>query len=237
MRKNNTARPSSTNTLDGTHASLEIFCPGGCGRRIDRFPCRRCLRPGSGSHYGAVRSRRAIARRNRPAPRSHRQRPTPCAPQQRHPKSFGPRGMEFNPAVNNLRMQLQRRPDGTAVLRLSSDRPVNDPFVDLVLDATWGSGHIVRSYTMLFDPPALRRAAPTVTAAPQISVPSAKARAGAAPRVSAAPASTPPRNIPCRQPAHRSCRWRHRTAGRYGWPPGQRLPPLPACRWTRCWWH
>ena len=116
------------------------------------------------------------------------------------PEVFRAQGMEFNPAVNNLRMQLQRRPDGTAVLRLSSDRPVNDPFVDLVLDATWGSGHIVRSYTMLFDPPALRRAAPTVTAAPQISVPSAKAQAGAAPRVSAAPASTPPRNTPAASP-------------------------------------
>ncbi|MHB1113561.1 MAG: type IV pilus assembly protein FimV, partial [Acidovorax defluvii] len=116
------------------------------------------------------------------------------------PEVFRAQGMEFNPAVNNLRVQLQRRPDGTAVLRLSSDRPVNDPFVDLVLDATWGSGHIVRSYTMLFDPPALRRAAPTVTAAPQISVPSAKAQAGAAPRVSAAPASTPPRNTPAASP-------------------------------------
>ena len=47
---------------------------------------------------------------------------------------------------------------GTAVLRLSSDRPVNEPFLDLVLDANWGSGRIVRSYTMLFDPPALRAA-------------------------------------------------------------------------------
>ena len=80
------------------------------------------------------------------------------------PEVFRAQGMEFNPAVNDLRVQLQRRPDGTAVLRLSSDRPVNDPFVDLVLDATWGSGHIVRSYTMLFDPPALRRAAPTYAA-------------------------------------------------------------------------
>ena len=31
------------------------------------------------------------------------------------PEVFRAQGMEFNPAVNNLRMQLQRRPDGTAV--------------------------------------------------------------------------------------------------------------------------
>ena len=87
------------------------------------------------------------------------------------PEVFRSQGMEYTPTINNLRVALQRRPDGSAVLRLSSDRPVNDPFLDLVLDANWGSGRIVRSYTMLFDPPAMRRNAPAVTAAPQISAP------------------------------------------------------------------
>ena len=41
--------------------------------------------------------------------------------------------------------------------------------IDLVLDANWGTGRLVRSYTMLFDPPALRRPAPAVTASPQVS--------------------------------------------------------------------
>ena len=111
------------------------------------------------------------------------------------PEVFRAQGMEFNPAVNNLRVQLQRRADGTAVLRLSSDRPVNDPFIDLVLDATWSSGHIVRSYTMLFDPPALRRAAPAVTAAPQVSAPmaQAQAQAGSAPISPRAAAPSAPR--------------------------------------------
>ena len=121
------------------------------------------------------------------------------------PEVFRAQGMEFNPAVNNLRMQLQRRPDGTAVLRLSSDRPVNDPFVDLVLNATWGSGHIVRSYTMLFDPPALRRAAPAVTAAPQVSAPMVRAQsqessAPITPRVAAPSAPRAPRSTPVASP-------------------------------------
>ena len=101
---------------------------------------------------------------------------------------FRAQGMEYTQAMNNLQIQLQRRPDGRAVLQLSSNRPVNEPFLDLVLDANWGSGHIVRSYTMLFDPPALRRAAPGVTASPQISAPSAPAVPAARP--SAAPRST-----------------------------------------------
>lgn len=122
------------------------------------------------------------------------------------PEVFRAQGMEYSPTMNNLQVQLQRRADGSAVLRLSSDRPVNDPFVDLVLDATWGSGRLVRSYTMLFDPPAMRRPAPTVTAAPQTTAPAARADVppavagrpssaasapAAAPRAPAAPRATP----------------------------------------------
>lgn len=122
------------------------------------------------------------------------------------PEVFRAQGMEYSPTMNNLQVQLQRRADGSAVLRLSSDRPVNDPFVDLVLDASWGSGRLVRSYTMLFDPPAMRRPAPTVTAAPQTTAPAARADVppavagrpssaasapAAAPRAPAAPRATP----------------------------------------------
>ncbi|MFN7154602.1 MAG: FimV/HubP family polar landmark protein [Acidovorax sp.] len=124
------------------------------------------------------------------------------------PEVFRAQGMEFTPTMNNLQIQLQRRPDGTAVLRLSSDRPVNEPFLDLVLDANWGTGRIVRSYTMLFDPPTLRRQAPAVTASPQISSPpaqqSAAVRAPAAPRssdVAAAPAAPRPAAAPRTVPA------------------------------------
>ncbi|CAN7497891.1 hypothetical protein LJR129_003425 [Acidovorax sp. LjRoot129] len=123
------------------------------------------------------------------------------------PDVFRAQGMEYTPTMNNLQIQLQRRPDGTAVLRLSSDRPVNDPFLDLVLDANWGSGRIVRSYTMLFDPPALRRTAPSVTASPQISAPAAQSapavRPPVTPRTSEpATAAAPPAPRPA--PAPRS---------------------------------
>ncbi len=106
------------------------------------------------------------------------------------PEVFRSQGMEFTPLMNALQVQLQRRADGSAVLRVTSDRPVNDPFVDLVLDTTWGTGKIVRSYTMLFDPPALRRASPTVTASPQVTA-QASAQPTAPARTASAPASAP----------------------------------------------
>ena len=72
------------------------------------------------------------------------------------PEAFQAAGLDYNPAMSSLRATLQRRPDGRAYLRLSSDRTINEPFVDMILEANWNSGRIVRDYTMLFDPPGLR---------------------------------------------------------------------------------
>lgn len=106
-------------------------------------------------------------------------------------------GVEINPALNQLDVSLQRRADGRAYLRLRSPSPVNDPFVDLIIEANWASGRLVRDYTLLFDPPNLRATAPApapiapVTPAPRASAPAqapAPAPAAVAP---AAPAPAP----------------------------------------------
>ncbi|MDW5443718.1 FimV/HubP family polar landmark protein [Polaromonas sp. SM01] len=104
-------------------------------------------------------------------------------------EAFKAAGLEFSPAMANVQISLQRRPDGRSFLRLSSDRPVSEPFVDLILEARWASGRVVRDYTMLFDPPNLRQAsaapmpAPT---APMVSRPAAPVAA-----LPAAPVATP----------------------------------------------
>jgi len=65
--------------------------------------------------------------------------------------AFSAAGMDFSPALSNLQITLQRRPDGRAYLQLTSNRPVTEPFVDLIVEANWSSGRIVRDYTLLFD--------------------------------------------------------------------------------------
>ena len=71
-------------------------------------------------------------------------------------EAFKAAGLEYTSAVSEVLVTLQYRPAGRSFLRLSSSRPVTEPFVDLVLDASWSSGRIARDYTMLFDPPSLR---------------------------------------------------------------------------------
>ncbi|HSV46762.1 MAG TPA: fimbrial protein FimV, partial [Ramlibacter sp.] len=101
------------------------------------------------------------------------------------PAAFRAAGMEFSPAIANVQITLQRHPDGRYFLRMTSDRTVNDPFIDLILEANWSSGRIVRDYTMLFDPPSMRGAPPAPPVAAQVpATPSA-----AAPAPSRAPAA------------------------------------------------
>lgn len=73
-------------------------------------------------------------------------------------------GVDFNAALANTEIRLQRRPDGRAFLRVVNSRAMNEPYLDLILEASWASGRIVRDYTMLFDPPNLR--APTAAPLP-----------------------------------------------------------------------
>ncbi|QMV72749.1 hypothetical protein HS961_07785 [Comamonas piscis] len=96
---------------------------------------------------------------------------------------FRTQGMDYSGTASGVRAQLQRRANGTAVIVLTTQRAVNDPFVDYVIDANWNSGQVVRSYTMLFDPPNLRKPEPAVTVAPQLSAAAAPAIRPPAPPV------------------------------------------------------
>jgi len=95
---------------------------------------------------------------------------------------FRAAGLEYSSVVSAVEVSLQRRPDGRSFLRLSSNRPVTEPFVDLILEASWTNGRITRDYTMLFDPPALRSS-------------SAAAAAPTAPVLSSRPAAPPAKGI------------------------------------------
>ncbi|MGI9132686.1 MAG: FimV/HubP family polar landmark protein [Rhodoferax sp.] len=113
------------------------------------------------------------------------------------PAAFSAAGLEYNAILAGMQVTLQRRADGRAAIRLSSERPVNEPFVDLVMEVSWNAGRIMRSYTMLFDPPGARpvNVNPTLAQTPAVqsapaSVPGPVARPVEPARMEA-PASKP----------------------------------------------
>ncbi len=117
------------------------------------------------------------------------------------PEAFKAAGLEFNSALSGLKVSLQRRANGRAYIRLTSDKPVSEPFVDMILEASWASGRIVRDYTMLFDPPSLKATAaavPTQAAVAATSI-APSTSSGAAPSTFAGAASTNARPAPASQ--------------------------------------
>lgn len=109
--------------------------------------------------------------------------------------AFRTAGVPYNAALSDVKATLQRRAGGQYVVRLTGSRPLNDPFIDLLLEANSSAGRIVRDYTVLLDPPATRQpaaAAPIAPVAPQFSAPAERPSAAARPRRERAPAPVAP---------------------------------------------
>lgn len=116
------------------------------------------------------------------------------------PDAYRIAGVDYNAVLPSTAVSLQRRADGTPYLRISSDRSVQEPFVDVILELSWSSGRLLREYTLLFDPPSVARASaapatPAVVAAPVRSgkaEQAASAAAEAAARAEAVKRPSPP---------------------------------------------
>lgn len=96
------------------------------------------------------------------------------------PSAFAGMGIEFNPALNGTQITLQRRPSGNWYLKVANSRPLNDPFVDMVVELNWASGRIVRTYTLLLDPKKSQDLAPAASQAAASEAPVVTASAPSA---------------------------------------------------------
>lgn len=69
--------------------------------------------------------------------------------------AFRQANIEFNPALSALRFAVEQRGD-RQLIRVTSTQPLNEPFVDMLLELSGPSGRLVREYTFLLDPADLR---------------------------------------------------------------------------------
>ncbi|MEW6763708.1 MAG: FimV/HubP family polar landmark protein [Pseudomonadota bacterium] len=121
------------------------------------------------------------------------------------PEAFRAANIEFNPALLSLRFNVEQRA-GRQIIRVTSTQPLNEPFVDMLLELSWNNGRLVREYTFLLDPAELRATQPAQVAA-ETQRPAAQPRAAvpqpAAP-VAQAPQEQPRREAPAAAPAPRA---------------------------------
>lgn len=116
------------------------------------------------------------------------------------PEAYRAAGVDYNAVLATLQAGIVRRADGRAAVRLSGDRAVQEPFVEVILELSWASGRMVREYTLLFDPPGSRNAPP-----PQAPLP-VQPQIAAAPRPAEtfpvpAPAPVAATALPATRPA------------------------------------
>ncbi len=81
------------------------------------------------------------------------------------PESYRDAKIEYGPVLRLLRFSVDKRPNGQPILKISSIAPVNEPFVDVLVELNWPSGRLLREYPILLDPPGFadaRVAAPAV---------------------------------------------------------------------------
>ena len=113
------------------------------------------------------------------------------------PDDFGRAGIDRTFFLTDLKFQPVIKPNGRSVIRVTSSRPVNEPFLNFLMEVRWPSGRVLREFTILLDPPMYQPtpvvssstiSAPVSSSAPQV----AAARPSAAGLASAAAVSAPP---------------------------------------------
>ena len=109
--------------------------------------------------------------------------------------AFRQANIDFNPALFSLRFAVEQRA-GRQFIRITSTQPINEPFVDMLLELNGGGNRLVREYTFLLDPADLRSSQSPQVAAPIILPPAPLTRRELAP----APAQVQPEVIVPRPP-------------------------------------
>jgi pilus assembly protein FimV len=67
------------------------------------------------------------------------------------PGAFSQAGMEFNPALNGVTASLQTRPNGGAYIALNGRAPIQENFIDLILETQSSSGKLTKNYALLLN--------------------------------------------------------------------------------------
>ncbi len=111
------------------------------------------------------------------------------------PSLYRQNNLTYQGVLSRTRVTLENA-GNTPYLRLTSPTPVNEPYLDLMVELNWAAGRVVREYTFLLDPPG--------TGAPSVAEPVTPPRAGSARSAAAAAAAAAPAGAAPAMPAARA---------------------------------
>ncbi len=73
------------------------------------------------------------------------------------PEVFNRVGIDRPAFLNSIRFRTTVQ-NGRPVILVSSNQPINEPFLNFLLEVSWPNGQLLKEYTVLLDPPVLLRA-------------------------------------------------------------------------------
>ena len=73
-------------------------------------------------------------------------------------------GIDRPQYLSNFTFSVRRSGDGRASIKVSSSRSVTEPFVTILVEASWARGRLLREYTVLLDPPVFMPSQPEAPA-------------------------------------------------------------------------
>jgi pilus assembly protein FimV len=106
------------------------------------------------------------------------------------PSVYRDNNVQYPATLSRARVVVEQTPNGPPQLKVTTAQPVNDPYLDLIVEVNWATGRVVRNYTFLLDPPGTgeTQAAPSANVRTAPAARAARAEpAPSAPPVSAAP--------------------------------------------------
>src|SRR5262249_44821210 len=61
--------------------------------------------------------------------------------------------VQFPNVLTRARVVVEQAPNGNSYLKVTTLQPVNDPFLDMIIELSGATGRVIRDYTFLRDPP------------------------------------------------------------------------------------
>lgn len=78
-------------------------------------------------------------------------------------------GLDYPSILSHLKFEVERNQSGELYIKATSAQSITDPFLDILIEVDWPSGHVLREYTLLLDLPVTTEEAPAPVTAPEVS--------------------------------------------------------------------
>jgi FimV-like protein len=99
------------------------------------------------------------------------------------PEAFREAKVERSGALISLRFNVLQKKTGQWFVKLTSPQPLNEPFLDMLVELGWPAGRLLREYTVLLDPPGLAAQTPVMPEGAGLPQPIAHAEAPVKPEI------------------------------------------------------